>query len=64
MMGQLERRAEARSGEFNSQAGANTRWAYATMGTRPGKWLMGQLQWQAEAISGQFNSQEVANTLW
>jgi hypothetical protein len=36
MMGQLERRAEAISGEFKSQAVANTLWAYATMGTKPG----------------------------
>ena len=37
MMGQLERQAEAISGEFNSQNVANTLWAYATMGTRPGE---------------------------
>jgi hypothetical protein len=36
MMGQLERRAEAISGEFNSQAVANTLWVFATMGTTAG----------------------------
>jgi hypothetical protein len=41
MMGQLERRAEAISGEFNSQDVANTLWAFATMGIRPGKRMMG-----------------------
>jgi hypothetical protein len=64
MMGQLERRAEAISGEFNSQHIANTLWAYATMGVKPGEWMMGELERRAEAISGEFNSQEVANTLW
>ncbi len=63
-MGQLERRAEAISGEFNSQEVANTLWALATMGTTPGDRLMGQLKRRAEAISGEFNSQDVANTLW
>jgi hypothetical protein len=63
-MGQLERRAEAISGEFNSQDIANTLWAFATTGTKPGERLMGQLERRAEAISGEFNSQEVANTLW
>ena len=31
MMGQLERRMEVMSGEFNSQTIANTLWAFATM---------------------------------
>jgi hypothetical protein len=35
--GLLEGRAEAISGEFNSQAVANTLWAYATMGRKPGE---------------------------
>jgi hypothetical protein len=61
---ELERRAEAISGEFNSQNVANTLWAFATMGTKPGKRMMGQLERRAETISGEFNSQEVANTLW
>jgi hypothetical protein len=52
------------SGEFNSQDVANTLWAYAAMGTKPGERMMGQLERRAEAISGEFNSQEVANTLW
>jgi hypothetical protein len=64
MVGQLERRAEAISGEFNSQNVANTLWAYAKMGTKPGERMVGQLERRAEAISGEFNSQEVANTLW
>ena len=32
----LERRGEAISAEFNSQAVANTLWAYATLGRKPG----------------------------
>jgi hypothetical protein len=52
------------SGEFNSQEVANTLWAFATIGTKPGERLVGQLERRAEAISGEFNSQEVANTLW
>ena len=63
-MGKLGRRAEAISGEFNSQNVANTLWAFATMGTRPGERMMGQLERRAEAISGEFNSQALANTLW
>jgi hypothetical protein len=59
----LERRAEAILGEFKSQDVANTLWAFATMGTKPGERLMGQLEGRAEAISGEFKSQEVANTL-
>jgi len=39
--GQLERRAEAISGEFNAQSVANTLWAFATMGTKPGDRVMG-----------------------
>jgi hypothetical protein len=63
-MVQLEGRAEAISGEFNSQAVANTLWAFATMGRKPGERLMGKLEGRAEAISGEFNMQHVANTLW
>ena len=40
----IEQRAEAISGEFNSQAVANTLWAYATMGRKPGERLMGLLE--------------------
>jgi uncharacterized alpha-E superfamily protein len=61
---ELERRAEAISGEFNSQNVANTLWAFATMGKKPGERMMGQLERRAEAISGEFTAQEVANTLW
>jgi hypothetical protein len=32
---ELEQRAEAISGEYNSQNVANTLWAFATMGTKP-----------------------------
>jgi hypothetical protein len=32
----LERRAEAISGEFNSQEVANTLWTFSTMGRKPG----------------------------
>ena len=42
VMGQLEGRAEAISGEFNSQDVANTLWAFATMGTKLGERMMGQ----------------------
>jgi hypothetical protein len=46
----LERRAEALSGECNSQGVANTLWAYATMRGKPGERMMGQLERRAEAI--------------
>jgi hypothetical protein len=57
-------RAEEISGEFNSQAVANTLWAYATMGRKPGERVMGLLEGRAEAISGEFNSRALANTQW
>ncbi len=63
-MGQLEGRAEALSGDFNSQAVANTLWAYATMGRKPGERMMGQLEGRAEAISRDFIAQAVTNILW
>jgi hypothetical protein len=63
MMGQLERRAEAISGQFNSQDVSNTLWAYATVGTKAGERMMGQLERWTEVISGAFNSQSVENTL-
>jgi hypothetical protein len=54
----LERRAEAISGEFNSQEVANTLWAFATMRRRPGELMMGQLEGRAEPNSVEFNSKE------
>ncbi len=62
LAGSCKQRAETISGEFNSQDVANTLWAFATMGRKPGEWMMGQLERRAEAISGEFNSQDVANT--
>jgi hypothetical protein len=46
---QLERRAEAISGEFNSQGIANMLWAWAlsTLGAKMGERLMGQLERRA-----------------
>jgi hypothetical protein len=44
MMGELERRAEAISGEFKPEEVANTLWAFATMGTMPGEPMMGELE--------------------
>jgi hypothetical protein len=56
--GLLEGRAEATIvGEFNSQGVANTVWAHATMGRKPGERLTGLLEGRAEAIAGEFNSQ-------
>ena len=63
-MGKLERRAEAISGEFNSQNVANTLWAYATMGTKPGNLMMEKLERRVEEISGEFKPQEVASLMW
>jgi hypothetical protein len=60
----LERRTQAISGEFNSQAVASTLWAFAAMWTKPGKRMMGQLERRAEAISGECNSLNFANKLW
>ena len=61
----LERRAEAISGEFNSQNVAyTTQWAFATMGRKLGKHVKGQLERRAEAISGEFQPQEVTSMMW
>jgi hypothetical protein len=59
----LERRTQAISGEFSSQAVASTLWAFAAMWTKE-KRTMGQLERRAEAISGECNSLDFANTLW
>ena len=64
MMGQLERRADAISGEFKSQDVANTLWEFETMGTKTGDRMMGQLERRTDAISGNVKSQDVVNTLW
>ena len=64
MMRELERRAEAVAGTFNSQEVANTLWAYATMGREPGAGMTRELERRAEAVAGNFNAQGVANPLW
>ena len=51
---ELEGRAEAVSGTFNAQDMANTLWAYATMGRKPGAGLMRELEGRAEALAGTF----------
>jgi hypothetical protein len=51
---QLERRAEAISGGFNSQDIANTLWAYATMGTKPGERILSSLVAVASCLDFQF----------
>ncbi len=61
-MGLLEERAEAISGEFDSEDVSNTLWAYARMGRKPGERLMGLLEERAEAISGEFDSQDVSDS--
>ena len=48
----LEGRAEAISGEFKPQDVANTLWAYATMGRKPGGRMMGILELRAQATAG------------
>jgi len=52
----LQRRVEAMSGEFNSQAIANTLWAFATVGRQSGERMMRLRERRAQAISGEFNS--------
>jgi hypothetical protein len=60
MMGLLEGRAEAISGEFKPQEVANTLWAYATLGRQPGERMMGLLEGRVELISGEFKPQAVS----
>jgi hypothetical protein len=43
----VEGGAEVISGEFKPQEVANTLWAYATMGRKPGERLMGLLEGRA-----------------
>jgi uncharacterized protein with PIN domain len=64
LIAELGRKAVATATAFNAQAVANTLWAYATMGTRPGERLIRALEAQAEATAASFNAQNVANTLW
>jgi hypothetical protein len=64
MMGQLERRVEAISGEISSQAVANTLWAFATIGTKLGEQMMGLLEQRVESVAESFTAQEVSSTLW
>jgi len=59
LMGLLEGRAEAISGEFNSQNVANTLWAYATMGRKPGERMIDLLEGRSE-VSGEFKPQAVS----
>ena len=64
LIAELGRKAVATATAFNAQAVANTLWAYATMGRRPGERLIRALEAQAEATAASFNAQNVANTLW
>ena len=60
----LSRQARNRMPAFNSQAVANTLWAFAKMGVEPERELVGALAGRARATAETFNSQAVANTLW
>jgi hypothetical protein len=59
----LEGRAEAISGEFDSEDVSRTLEAYALMERKPGERLMGLLEERVEAISGEFDSDDVSQTL-
>jgi hypothetical protein len=63
LLPELERRAEATGGDFNSQNVANTLWTYATMGRKPGERLMGLLERWAEVTAGEFQVAGVAQML-
>jgi hypothetical protein len=63
MLGTLERRVEAISGEFRSQDIANTLRTFQ-MAIKPGEGIMRQLERRAEATSVDFISHDVANTMW
>ena len=43
---------------------ANTLWAYATMGERPGAGVVGALEGRLRAVAGECKPQHIANTLW
>jgi hypothetical protein len=60
----LEGRLRAVAGESNPQAIANTLWAYATLGERPGAGVVGALEGRLRAVAGESTPQEIANTLW
>ena len=47
---ELERRAEALAGTFDTQNVANTLWAYATMGREPGAGVMRELEHGAACV--------------
>ena len=60
----LEGRLRAVAGESKPQAIANTLWAYATLGKRPGAGVVGALEGRLRAVAGESNPQAIANTLW
>ena len=55
MIGLMERLVEDLSGEFYSQAVANTLWAFATMGRMPRERIIELLETHAEAMYGESN---------
>ena len=64
LVSKLDGRAESLAGTFNAQNVANTLWAYATMGRKPGAGVMRELEGRAEVLAGTFKAQGVENTLW
>ena len=64
MMGLLEERVEAISGEFKSKHVSRTLLTYVKMKRKLGDRLMGLLEEPVEAISGEFKSHHVSETMW
>ena len=58
MLGELEARMEEVVMQCTSQAMANTLWAYATMGRKPGEQVLGALEARMEEVAKDCNSQE------
>jgi hypothetical protein len=64
VVGALEGRLRAVAGESTPQNIANTLWAYATLGERPGAGVVGALEGRLRAVAGESTPQDIANTLW
>ena len=58
----LEARVEEVVRECNSQEVANTLWAHATMGRKPGERALGALEARVEEVAREGNSEAVAST--
>ena len=61
---ELGDRLRAVAGECIPQHIANTLWAYATMGERPGAGVVGALEGRLRAVAGECSLRQISDMLW